>query len=516
MAKLIKLVVFCFLAMPLLAQGSEPVQYRYLVPLPGTKNIGIADWDYSLELVSRNSEVFTLELQQYDIRGRLLDQIDLGLRNGEEVFRWNVTENAANGRLRSIVVLSDKPLIGSFWMWNENYGQINGVRLAENLSAELVLPFIPQSYFEMTTSFALQGFSPNGEASEVSFYLVDSDEQARAPLTLRSSLSSNGYIIGTPELTISLGGLDGEVIPSWANIAPMSPQYLVSGFQTFTREDGSKAFLFQSAASELTDVGSSEGHLIFTQESDIPLRHEIVLTNPNLAPVSIDLEVFYHEFEPLIDKVMLKSTTETIQLKALERRRMILGSDIFLDVQNPVFRMAYRAAYTIDETIPAEIFGLHFQLGPDGEMSCGSFLKEGTQVRTWLTREDHAETSIELVNVGRQYLEYPDVEIIDGEEVPVGDPYLVSQDTFLNAKFVTEDGRFHFVQLQFEAGEFFPVISIDKISSFFGGDSLNAVQVIFEATDGSPILAKLTKRAGNDFAVINPYVTTPVVEVVEE
>jgi len=513
MAKLMKLTVLCFIAMPLIAQEGEAVQYRYLVPLPGTKNIGIADWEYTLELVSRNGEAFTLELQQYDIRGRLLGQTNLGIRNGEEVFRWNITENAPNSRLRSVVVLSDKPLIGSFWMWNDDYGQINGMQLAEKLSSHVVLPFIPQSYFEMTTSFALQGFSPAGNSSEVSFFLVDSNEEARSPLALRTSLASYGYIIGTPELTISLGGLDGEVIPSWANISPMVPDYLVSGFQTFTREDGSKAFLFQSAASELNESGSSEGHLVFTPEKDIPLRHEIVLTNPGVSPVEINLEVFFHEYEPLIDQVMLKSAVETVTLSALERRRIILGEDLFTEIVNPFLRMAYKAMNAEDSSVPAEIFALHFQLGPDGEMSSANFTQAGTEIRTWLARTEFSETSIELMNVGSQYLEYPDVEIVDDQEVPVGDPYLVSEDTFLEAKFVTEDGRFHFVQLQFEAGEYFPVISIDKISSFFGEEPLDTVQIIFQATSGEPILAKVTRRAGNDFAVINPYVTTmPVVE----
>ena len=82
----------------------------------------------------------------------------------------------------------------------------------------------------------------------------------------------------------------------------------------------------------------------------------------------------------------------------------------------------------------------------------------------------------------------------------------------MEAKFVAEDGRFRYVPLQFEAGEYFPAISIDKISSFFGEEPLDAVQVIFRATSGAPILAKVIRRAGNDFAVINPYVTTPVVE----
>lgn len=507
-----KIAIVAMLSLTLFAQVDGTSEHRYLVPLPGTKNIAISDWEYTLEFMSLDGVAYEATIEQYDIRGRMLDQTHFGLRNGAEVFRWNITENAVNGRLRSVVIVSDKPLVGTLIMHNEEFGQINSMRLAEKLSDTLVMPFIPQSYFEMTTSFALQGFSQLDQTSEVSFFLVDADEKEREPLTLRSNLASFGYIIGTPELTLSLGGLDGEVVPSWANIQPLSPDFVMSGFQTFTREDGSKAFLFQSAGAELEEKGYPSGHVLFSPEGEIPLRHEIVVTNPGLTEITVNLELFFESYEPLIEDTMLVSESAVVSLRPFERRRFFLGEDVFANVTDPLVRLAYEARTVGEETSPAEIFALHFQMGPQGEMSGASFTQAGNEIRTWLTRSDQTSTDLELVNVGRQRLVYPDVEVIDGVEVPSGTPTLESEDTVFTVKFITEDGRINQTPLNYRAGNPFIAPSLDKVSRIFGDEQLESVQIIFTVESGQPLISKVTRHAGNDFAVTNPLTRTIVTE----
>jgi len=508
MAKLLKLTVLLTLISPVFAQDEQIQAYQYLVPLPGTKNIAISDWVYSLEFTSINGMAFSPELVQYDIRGREIFKTVLGLKNGSEIVRWNITENAINSRLRSVVVLSDQPLTGQLWMWNQEYGQVNGVQFAEALTNQLVLPFIPQSYFEMTTSFALQGFSQTGQPSEVSFYLVDINERLQEPLVLRGNLASYGYIVGTPELTLSLGGLDGVVSPSWAEIKPLFPDYQIAGFQTFTREDPSKAFIFQSAAAELSGVGMSRGHIIFSPEEDLRSRYEFAFTNPYSYSVQLSLELFFEEYEPLVDEVILKSKSIVVTLDALERELFNLGENLFEALGNVDARRLEFHAYVDAEDIrvPAEIYALSFQMGPQGEMGSSLFSSEGTHLRTWLADFEGSITELELISTGRQFLQYPDIELVEGVEVPAGQPFLVSEDSVLDVRFLTEDGRIHFVPFQFSAGKYFPKLSLDKVSSIFGSERLGAVQVMISVASGSPIIAKLTRRAGNDIAVINPYI----------
>lgn len=511
MASLKKIWFFVALAVSAWAQDATSNEYRYLVPLPGTKNIAIADWDYFLEFMSLNEQPYVVAMEQYDIRGRLLDRTDYGVRMGPEIFRWNITENAVNSRLRSVVIVSNQQLIGSLIMWNEQFGQVNSMRLAQNMSETLVMPFIPQSFFEMTSSFALQGFSAGGQSSEISFFLVDADERLQDPLSLRSNLTSFGYIIGTPELTLSLGGLDGEVVPSWANIQPLAPEFLMSGFQTFTREN-SKAFLFQSAGSELEERGYSTGHVLFSKEYDNPSLHEIILTNPSTNNVVVDLEMFYRDFEPLIDRDMLKSLAETIALGPLERRRLLLGQDIFAELSQPYFRLTYESRTSGETPEPAEIFALHFQMGASGEMGGASFAQAGTEIRSWLTASDLMTTTIELINTDRHSLAYPDVEVIDGEEVPVGDPVLVSKPTRFTLKIVAEDGTNVQTIFDHDSLERYTVLPLEKINSLaFGGNPQDAVQIIFTVDSGSSIIGKVTRRGGNDIGISNPYTTTPVV-----
>lgn len=512
MAKLANLTLLFLFSLVSIAQDSGVTVYRYLVPLPGTKNIAITDWDYSLEFTSTNGAVFSTTISQYDIRGREINAADFGPRSGTEVFRWNITDNAINGRLRSVVIVSDQPLTGALWMWNESFGQINGMALSSNLHDKLVMPFIPESYFEMTASFAVQGFSSLNQGSEVGFFLVDNDERARDPLTLRSNLSSYGYLIGTPELTLSLDGLDGEVIPSWADIRPTSPGYQLSGFQTFTREDSTKSFLFQSAGAVLENSGKAGGHILFSPVKGIPLRHEVVFTNPDSVPVDVAMEVFFMDYEPLLEKNILKSSTETVTLQPLERKRIILGEDVFRSTGNVDFlRLNYQATKNVNEQkLPAEVFGLHFQLGSNGEMSSSEFSNSGNMIRTWLTRDSNLTTKIELMNIGRQRVDFPEYEIIDGEEVGQGDPFLVSEDSLIEVRFRTADGRVHFVPVQTRAGSYFTEFSLDKVSSFFGEESLDAVQVTFEVASGPSVIAKVTRSGGNDFAVINPYTETVI------
>ena len=490
-----------FLAIPLWSQEETAVAYRYHVPLIGTKTVSLANWSFTLEATAQEDQPYGLVLIQRDIRGREIGATDFGEQPAHGIFTWNSKAAGVSNRLRTLEIVSDKALNGILWMSNDVFGQINGVVLSQDLASELFIPHIPDLFFEVTTSFAVQGISGNQEPATIFFHLYDENRSLQQPVNLRTLWPSLGYFSDTPDVTLALGNFNSNLVPAWARLTSSNPQYRMAGFQTFSQEpDGDN--LPQTAATELLGQGSPKGNVLISQREGF-WTDEVVLTNPMPVEVQVSFEGFFHEYLDVLNASVLQSVRETVLLLPYEKKIFQVGYDLFADMQAPFVRLAYSAETMEEEPREAAIFALHFEKSLASEMGSAFFSNGGTLVKTWLTRGLTHESALEVVSLGRQELVFPD----DAEEGTVPE-WLVDQ-TILEMKFFDAEGVVRTTRLNLTAGDIYDQLTLDEIGHTFGREDLDAAMVLLRVIEGPPILAKVIARGINDIAVVNPYTVSP-------
>jgi hypothetical protein len=509
------------------AFAQDGATHRYFVPFPGTQSVASVDWTIDLEVTPRVSGEYRITIIQHDSRGGVQNVVDYGLQPSHGVFRWNSAEGVNSRRVRSISILSDVPLCGQIWMSNEVHEQLNGAVLAASPEASLTIPYIPELYFEMTTSFSVQGYSASGVSSAVEFLLYDENRNLQEPFVLRSNLASNGYQIATPEVTLSLSGLDDVVVPSWAILRTSNPEYGLAGFQTFSR-DNPDTGLNESAANNLSAAGAASGHILFFESDELledgeepfdgvdgalpetlPTEHTLIFVNPTNQTAVVDLELFTPRFSEELQADYLTSIEDRLRLEPYERRIVVFGRDIFEGFEGVPHRLSYQAhtepAEVSDSVQGLDIFALHFRGHPNsGALAAAGFAPSGNLVHGILTLNERFTSELVFASLGKHRLVY-DPE--DPESLPIQE---IDSSEIQISIFGSQQGP-STANWVVDAGEFRNISAEDILEVFQLGEEAS-VMIEISVVEGPDVTAHLVARGPRDIGLINPSIEKVVHE----
>ena len=501
--------------LPIAAQDTPDTEiHRYAIPLPGTKTVSNSDWKFRLEVGSIDARVYSVQLSQYDILGRPLSVGVSQEYAANQVFTWSSETEAQGRRLRSLELISDTPLTGTLWMWNDIFGQINGVSITEHRSSVLAVPHIPEQFFEMTTSFSVQGISDNNSRSDIQFLFVDQANLGHAPTVERRNWPSGGYWISTPEVSLSIGQLGEDVSASWGLIFGTNPNYGFTGFQTFTREDVTKLASFtQTAAVELSGEGKSQGYFLFSEFEQMGFEEELIFTNPNTERVRLMFQLVSRIKDPETGLSELRVADSELELAPLQKRITLLRDDLFPEMEGTPVWLSYRSATLSEEPQPIPVFALHFQ-NDLNELSMGGHVaaESGRRVLAWIPRSPEFETILEVASLGLLTPILPE-GIEDISQVDPDDLVYEKEETIVKLSLDDEVYRVAPTFIRLLAGEPLTAITSSEIRALFSerfeDQRESLVTVRLEVVSGPAIIAKMSAFRGNDLAIVNPYTFTP-------
>ncbi len=469
--------------------GEEaPTEFYYYIPFPESTFRG--DWHFKLEMGVTLPVAYRLTLLGYDRFGNLVLSQDSEARSRWTVFTWEDSEETFQSHLQSLVIVSDTPLRGVLWMWNDLLDIINGVSVDELQGPSLVLPHIPSDFFTWRTSFAVLGVSEGGHSGDVVFG-YSANRQVMSEVEAWEGLGDNGYFNGSPFYNILIG--DAASV-SWGRVQSPTPGFNLAGFQTFLSMDGN----FQSAAIELADQGVSEGYFGFSSDGDTPFSEWFAFTNPNEESVQLDFVLNVRpagEDQEVIPEIV--SLMDSLTIGAFERRNLVLGQGLFNGVTGDYLSLSFRVLPADEETAPLGVYGTHLQSRSD-RTALGAHSQVanlGNRSMTWLDMGERFSGRFEVYNPGTELVTI-DVSATD----IFGDPL------FQIPLEVTPGNR-----VSLTSDEVRKVI----LEEFEDLDTNQTLRLDFASSDGL-FFSKVSAFRGGDFAVINPLLEYEPSELLEK
>lgn len=456
--------------------GEDPVEYRYYVPF--AENTFRGDWNFRLEVGTRSDQAYHINILGYDKDGaRVVTFNPLTAYAPFHVFTWETTPAMFDKRLQSIVVVSDQPLDGVLWMWNDALSVINGVSIADTLATNLVMPHIPSDFFSWRSSFAIMGISESDMSGEIAFGY--SDNRSFVDNAGSWTLDPYAYLSRSPFYSILLSDADAV---TWGDVTVTTPEFQIAGFQSFLRHDD-----YQSAAIELGQEPSSEGYFLLSEHEVWAFTEMFAFTNPGNESVRIDYLLTYAD--PETDEVLTAVQSEVIG--SMARVNKIIGtSSLFPDIQGRYLALRYNT-YPIsatgeeEEPVEAPIYATHLQ-GSQDAVSLGAHSavgKSGNVGSSWISFDERFETLIDFSVFGEEEVT---LDMVISNRV--GEPMLERQ-------FTMKLGE----RVSFLSGELSQLI---QESLELEAPPVGAYRIDFKANGN--FVTKRTVFRGDDFAVVNP------------
>ncbi|MCB1051616.1 MAG: hypothetical protein H6510_01225 [Acidobacteria bacterium] len=387
-----RLFVFCIWGFWLVA-GDDPAVYRYAVPL--TERTYNGEWEAVFEFSALKKTDLHFNLVGYDAYGLSvwseLNQ-ELGL---ERVYSKRVPARKQE-TLQSLFLESDQPVKGLLWMHNVVTGQINAVFISESRSTTLGVPHIPRNYLLWKSSLAAVGTTQGVKNGSVFLgYYTDRGGAIKDEL-VEANAFNHAYVRRTPNVDVLIGGLASSTPPVWGAMHA-SEGYNLTGFQTFSRQDGN----LQTAAVEMEGNGGTAQGQIFWPIPGSPLQ-AVVLANPNPDPANVVVAMS----RLVIDETGLRSlvkSSASLQLEAGKNTVLFPESILFAAESGAPVSFEYSAVDGEGEPLP--IYAYRFAYG-QGEVGMGSdrFSSVSAEVSGWLDFSSGFEREVLIANTSDQLL----------------------------------------------------------------------------------------------------------------
>jgi hypothetical protein len=493
-----------------------PEEYRYYVPLPESTYRG--GWHFRLELGSRDAEPYQVTLAGYNPIGIPVLNEPPRLLGGDEIFTWQDVASYAGRRLQTLLVITDRPVSGVLWMWDDVYSFINGVSLTAEASDSLILPHIPNDLFSWRTTFVVQGVAKGASFGDIDFQYYD-QEGSRYTYLAQGSVGANARITGTPGHDIPLSELGEDTRASWGRVTTPDEAFHLAGYYTFLRNSE----IVQSCAMELMSGGYAEGYLGLTKYEDWIFSEGLAFSNPNDEAVTLQLFLTVKRpIEPVegddgdIDPdaptsevVVIK---ESVEIPALARAVHALGVTLFKDVDGEMLGLRYHALsveeYPVKDPegdeeeilapIPLPVAAIHLQgtlpsavekasAGEVAPLGGHAFVPAlGNASLAWMNLGEEFETLIEVFNpsIGTSTI---DIVLKNSE----GKPVYIIEDLSL-----APGTGYHELRSDLLREE---ILNLNEDL-----DPASVLRVEIRRKSGAAIHTKVTAFRGKDFAVVNP------------
>jgi hypothetical protein len=495
----------------------SPEEYRFYVPLPESTFRG--GWHFRLELGALENKAYQVSLLGFNPIGIPVLNEAPRLIGGDEIFTWQDVASYTAFRLQTLIVITDRPVSGVLWMWDDVYSFINGVNLTTEASESLILPHIPNDLFSWRTTFVVQGVAKGAPFGDIDFQYYD-EKGTRYTYLAQNRVSANARITGTPGHDIPLSELGQDTRAPWGRVTTHAEGFQVAGYLNYLRN----AEVVQSCALELSGKGSPTGYLGLSKHENYVFSEGMAFTNPNDEAVNLHLyltverpiEMVEGDGEKPVDPE--QPTTEivvfeeTVELGPRQRVIHALGTTLFKDLEGDFQILRYRALsvneYPVEDEEGAfapkllSVAAIHLQgavqvdvgKAASGEVSPlgghGFVPTIGNTSLAWLNLGDEFETMIEVFNPG---LVPSTLNIIFKDAL--GNPLYILEDLVLNPGMGFHELRSDLLRDELLAmNEDLPADAV--------------LRVEFKRKSGSGFFTKTTTFRGKDFAVINPAVWT--------
>ena len=388
----------------------------YRIPLPESTFLG--DWVFKMEVGPVKPEPFQISLLSYSPRGTLVQQQDFGPFSSTSAFTWEGNK-AKQARIQSLVLISDVPLTGVMWMWNDNLGIINGVAIDEYAASSVVLPHIPTNYFAWRSNFAVMGSGQDGTSGDLIFSFYD-NQGANSGDMILGGLAENQHVTGSPYHDIAIGVLGENTAANWGTVRSSQPGFELSGYETFLKV----VEPLQSCAIEIGAEPASIGFVGFSKYQGWDFSEWFTFTNPNDEIVNLNLQLTY-KAAPVLEESgglgpgedtpaepLVLSLEETLQLNPFERKALRMGIDFLtqlVEVDGEPLMLTYSATALPEppseisveaEEFPLPIHAVHFQSNIEGTaLGAHGFTSElGRYATAWFNLSQDFESLIEVFN----------------------------------------------------------------------------------------------------------------------
>jgi hypothetical protein len=497
--------------------ADPPEEYRYYVPLPESTFRG--GWHFRLELGALEAEAYQVTLLGYNPIGIPVLSEKPRLLGGDEIFTWQDLASYTSLRLQTLVVITDRPVSGALWMWDDIYSFINGVNLTAEVSNSLILPHIPNDLFSWRTTFVVQGVAKGAPFGDIDFQYYDGDG-SRFTYLAQSGVGANARITGTPGHDIPLSELGEDTRATWGRVTSPDEKFKVAGYYNYLRNSE----IVQSCAMELTENGHPEGYLGLSKYEDWVFSNGLSITNANEEAVNLH---FYLTVRRPVDVAVGEdgkpvdpdaATTEVVvveevvAMQPLERLVHALGVTLFEEVEGEFLGLRYlalsEAEYpVVDEEdafapVPLPVVCIHLQgtlpgvaeKAVTGEVSPlgghGLVPTIGNASLFWMNLGEEFETLLEVFNPGP----VPSTITVTFKDSQ-GKTVFALEDLILGPGSGYHDLRSDLLR-----------DNILALNEDLGPDAVLRVEI--RRQSGYGFFTKATTFRGKDFAVVNPPVWT--------
>jgi hypothetical protein len=510
--------------------------HNYAVPLPATSGVSYVQWHYQMELAFEDGQPGDVTIFQYDRRGRLYGSATTLTLGEKQVYLWDSKADLQNPRVRSVLVQANRPLVGT--VVAEHLGQLMANRLVASESSTVAIPFLPELndpnlYEQLTLSLSVFGADASVNASDLDFALIDNRGFEQATQRLRDDLASNGVVPVTPYFSLVLDGLESQVTPAWAQITATNPNYHLTAIQAFALSLDSEQMLESAASLESQSDPVTHGQLIF---SELNLSDEawVVVTNPHAFDVDVNfdlayLPVFTEEELKFLEQLDQKDpitfkASEGITLRPLERRLLVMGSDLFADVVGEWHRLSFatQAAFAsedLTEPPTAAVYAASFFNDGANSFTAAQFAQAGNTVDLWIRLDATQDQLIELATIGEQFwvpnhisaeavepvLEFQDPSQMFVTSVPNGD--LVSETSAVSIEIFAGNKLINRSETVLKPGEVFTGIQTATIRELFGQSEFEVFRIRVTSYDGALLTASESRLGEMDRAAVTPRIT---------
>lgn len=406
--------VLTILTVAIVGFGQELAAYRYYVPLPEKTFSG--EWNYVFEGGVFSEGPHFVRITGYNVLGYesyQYDEIQFEGPSGFAFFPFGTPDETPSSKMfavQSLIFESDSQLDGVLWMVHRETGQLNAVSMNLDGQSEVIIPQIGTDYFAWKSGFALMGIGSE-EASEANLNFRFYDLQQDSHNTeLWTGLVDRGYIKKTPYFDVFLGDLDAPIAASWGKVISSNPNFQLTGFQTFSRVNGS----LQSCAFELNSGPLSQGSFALRPINE-QVQYSLTMTNSLTRDVDVTLSLHYLRtvIDPEEEISFQQLEREDIQLVLAGNGRLSGGvgsswfAELFEDEAVQPLRVSFEtdSLFEYNEALEEQIevispiHVLAFAVGGVDALGATTLVAPGNSSEFWLTNQSMVERTLVLQNV---------------------------------------------------------------------------------------------------------------------
>jgi hypothetical protein len=385
--------------------------YKYYVPLPEKTFSGA--WHFLIEAgtvtapSAELAEPFDLHIQVtgYNVLGMETVRYEPIHRNTPGGFEFSPfsEDSYKTFSVQSLLFESNMEIQGVMWIYNEETGQLNAVKLSLQHSAQTTIPQIGTNYFFWKSGFSMVGVT-DGDAStsDISFRYYDTEGRS-FNADLWDSLGHLEFLKKTPYFDVYLGELDHPVAAFWGEILCQNPKLGLAGYQTFSRVDDST----QTSSFELNEPASDCGSIpLFRIEHG--MSHWVTLTNPAENEVQVKLSLHYTSPYEVDDEIIYQNLTKDLEVSIPPKGRLsgVIGTTWFAELFQDKAITPQRFNYSVIPSVPPEgeevtinpVFALAFASFEDKALAAAYIQPAGNRSAFWLTGQDLIQRTLMIQN----------------------------------------------------------------------------------------------------------------------